>query len=124
MQQVSTACCKADGALPTANRRLALVVAFQPYEVATFESVLDGDSDCVDNSLTIFELLRNLKDSTDTTTRRKRELLLDNADHLTSKLQAHAYRAHYQLDEESDDESESSESNISDWESSFIDMVP
>jgi hypothetical protein len=118
MEQLSIACCKVDGASPTAQPRVALADAFQPYfsvltnEVATLESGYDEASDCVDNSLTIFEVLRKLKDSTDTTTRRKRELLLDNADRLISKLQAHYYRAHCQLDEESDDESEISDSNI------------
>jgi hypothetical protein len=129
VEQLSIACCQVDGASPTAQPRVALADAFQPYfsiptdEIATLESVLDEASDCVDNSLTIFEMLRNLKDSTDTTTRRKRELLLDNADRLTSKLQAHDCRVHYQLDEESDDESESSENDISDWESSCLDMT-
>jgi hypothetical protein len=101
MEQLSIACCKVDGASPTAQRRVALVDAFQSYfsvlndEVATLESVLDEASDCADNSITSLEMLRKLKDSTDTTTRRKRELLLDNADRLTSML-----------DEERHDESE------------------
>jgi hypothetical protein len=61
-------------------------------EVATLEFGLDEASDCVDNSIITLEMLRKLKDSTDTTTRRKRELLLDNADRLRSKLQARNYR--------------------------------
>jgi hypothetical protein len=42
---------------------------------------------------------------------------LDNVDRLTSKLQASNYRAHCQLDEESDDDSEISDCDINDWES-------
>jgi hypothetical protein len=123
----SIACCTVDGASPTAARRVA--DAFQPYfsiptEVVTKESALDEALDIVETSVPISEILRKLNDSTDTTTRRKPELLLDNADRLTSKLQARNYRAHCQLDEESDkesdeesdDESEISDSDISDWE--------
>jgi hypothetical protein len=122
MEQLSIACCKVDGASSTAQCQVALVDAFQPYlsvrddEVATLESVLDEALNCVDNSITTLEMLRKLKDSTDTITRRKRELLLDNADRLTSMLQASNYGADCQFDEESDDESEISDSDISDWE--------
>jgi hypothetical protein len=121
-EQLSIASCKVDGASPTARQRVALVDAFQPYfsvsthEVATLESGIDES--CVDNSIISLEVLRKLKDSTDTTTRRKRELLLDNADRLTSKLKASNYRALCQLDEESDDDdSEISDCDINDWES-------
>jgi hypothetical protein len=98
MEQLFTGCCKVDGASPTGQPRVALVDAFQPYffvlgdEVATLDSGLDEASDSVDNSIPTLEMRRKLKDSTDTTTRRKRELLLDNVDHLTSKLQASNYR--------------------------------
>jgi hypothetical protein len=125
MEQLSIACRTVDGASPTAERRVA--DAFQPYfsistEVVTKESALDEALDVVETSVPISEILRKLNDSIDTTTRRKRELLLDNADRLTSKLQARNYRAHCQLDEESDmesdkesdDESEISDSDISD----------
>jgi hypothetical protein len=95
---VSIACCKEDGASPTAQPRVAFVDAFQlrvyfsvlTDEVEMSESGLDEALDSVDNFITTVEILRKLKDSTDTTTsRRKRELLLDNADRLTSKLQLH-----------------------------------
>jgi hypothetical protein len=108
-EQLSIACCKVVVASPSAQRRVTLVRAFHPYvsvltdEVATLESGLDESLDIVETSVTTLEMLRTLKDSTDTTTRRKRELLLDNADRLTSKLQAPRYRAPCQLDEESDE---------------------
>jgi hypothetical protein len=93
-EQPSITCCKLDGASPTAQPRVALVDALQlrvyisvlTDEVATLESGLGGASDCFDNSITSLEILRKQRDSTDTTTRRKRELLLDNADRLTSRL--------------------------------------
>jgi hypothetical protein len=140
-EQLSIACCTVDDASPTAQRRVALADAFQPYfsiptEVVTLESGLDEALDIVETSVTTLEMLRKLKGSTDTTTRwkrellldnadrlssklqarklkyptgtttrRKRKLLLDNADRLASKLQARSYRAHCQIDEESDAES-------------------
>jgi hypothetical protein len=115
-EQLSIASCKVDGASPTARHKVALVDAFQPYFSVLTEEIGEA-SDCVDNSIITLEMLRKLKDSTDTTTRRKRELLLDNVDRLTSKLQASNYRAHCQLDEESDDDSEISDCDINDWES-------
>jgi hypothetical protein len=126
MEQLSIACSTVDDAPPTAQRRVALADAFQAYfsiptVVVPVESALDKALDIVKTSVTTLEILRKLKDSTDTTIRRKRELLLDNSDRLTSKLQARNYRAHCQLDEErdeeSDDESEISDSNVSAWES-------
>jgi hypothetical protein len=120
-EQLPIACCKVDGASPTAQRRVALVDAFETHfsvlndEVATLESGIDEASAIVETSVTPFEMLRKLKDSTDTTTRRKRELLLDNADYLTSNLQVSNYRASCQLDEESDDESEISDCDSNVW---------
>jgi hypothetical protein len=108
-EQLSTACCNVDGASPPTPRRVALADAFQPYfavstdEVATLESAIDEASSCVDNSTLTLEMLRKMKDSTDTATRRKRELLLDNSDRLTSRLQSSNFKAHCKLDEESAD---------------------
>jgi hypothetical protein len=100
-EQLSIACWKVDGASPTAQPRVASVDAFQlrvyfsvlTDEVASLESGLDEASDPVDNdnfiTTTSLEMLRRQRDSTDTTTRRKRELLLDNADRLTSMMHLH-----------------------------------
>jgi hypothetical protein len=117
-EQLSIASCKVDGASPKAQPRVALVDAFLPHfsvitgEVANLEFGLDEASSCVDNSIITLAMLRRLKNPTDTTTRRKRELLLDNADRLTSKLKASSYRALCQLDD-----SEISDCDINDWES-------